>query len=134
MALGVQVEQRGEVLAGGPPDRRSVRDGTRRTLPADPRGGAAQLLETSPRVHNRWEPDRPYRAWILVQVADLLKVSLDELVGREDFEEHELRLRNPKLHELYREIDRLSDEDQKALGILLDSLVKRSQIGRVLAG
>jgi hypothetical protein len=55
-------------------------------------------------------------------------------VGREEVEQADLRLRNPKLHQLYREIDRLSDEDQKALVILLDSLVKRSQMGKVLAG
>jgi transcriptional regulator with XRE-family HTH domain len=95
----------------------------------------AELLDTSPRVYNRWETGSALpRLDTLVQLADLLEVSLDELVGREEVEEHELRLRNPKLHELYREIDRLSDEDQKALVILLDSLVKRSQIGKVLAG
>jgi hypothetical protein len=42
-------------------------------------------------------------------------------------------IQNPKHHELYRQIDRLSDEDQQALVILLDSLVKRSQMGQILA-
>jgi len=68
------------------------------------------------------------------RLADLLEVSLDELVGRTEPHEPDLKIRNPKLHQLYREIDRLSDEDQKALVILLDSLVKRSQMGKVLAG
>jgi hypothetical protein len=32
------------------------------------------------------------------------------------------------------EINGLSDEDQQALVILLDSLIKRSQMGHILAG
>ena len=40
-------------------------------------------------------------------------------------------IHNPELHRLYRKVDQLSDEDQKALGIVLDSLVKRSRVGRV---
>jgi hypothetical protein len=43
-------------------------------------------------------------------------------------------IQNPRLHALYREINRLSDEDQQALVILLDSLVKRSRMDKVLAG
>lgn len=95
----------------------------------------AELLDTSPRVTNRWETGAALpRLDTLVQLADLLEVSLDELVGRTEPHEPDLKIRNPKLHQLYREIDRLSDEDQKALVILLDSLVKRSQVGKVLAG
>lgn len=95
----------------------------------------AELLDTSPRVYNRWETGAALpRLDTLVQLADLLEVSLDELVGRTEPHEPDLKIRNPKLHQLYREIDRLSDEDQKALVILLDSLVKRSQMGKVLAG
>jgi len=95
----------------------------------------AELLDTSPRVTNRWETGAALpRLDTLVQLADLLEVTLDELVGRTEPHEPDLKIRNPKLHQLYREIDRLSDEDQKALVILLDSLVKRSQMGKVLAG
>jgi len=96
----------------------------------------AELLETSPRVTNHWETGAALpRLDTLVQLADLLEVALDELVGRTEPHEPDLKIRNPKLHQLpYREIDQLSDEDQKALVILLDSLVKRSQVGKVLAG
>lgn len=45
----------------------------------------------------------------------------------------EPRLRNPKLHSLYKEVDHLSDDDQQALVDLLDSLVKRSQMNRLLS-
>jgi hypothetical protein len=34
---------------------------------------------------------------------------------------------------LYKKVDQLSDEDQKALVIVLDSLVKRSKVTRVMA-
>ena len=94
----------------------------------------AELLEVSPRVYNRWETGAAApRLDTLVRIADILEVSLDELVGRRQPQEQALRLHNPKLHQLYREIDHLSDEDQKALVILLDSLVKRSQMSQVLA-
>jgi hypothetical protein len=45
----------------------------------------------------------------------------------------EPRVRNPKLHALYEQMDGLSDEDQQALIILMDSLVKRSRMRKVLA-
>jgi hypothetical protein len=37
------------------------------------------------------------------------------------------------LHRLYQKVDHLSDEDRKALVIVLDSLVKRSKVSRVMA-
>ena len=42
-------------------------------------------------------------------------------------------IHNPELHRLYKKVDQLSDEDQKALTIVLDSLVKRSRVGKVMA-
>ena len=95
----------------------------------------AQMLNVSPRVYNRWEKGvATPRLDTVVKLADILGVTLDELAGRQPPKEGELRVHNPKLHILYREIDKLSDEDQQALAILLDSLVKRSQMDRVLAG
>ena len=38
-----------------------------------------------------------------------------------------------ELHRLYQQVDQLSDEDQQALIILLDSLVKRSKVRSVMA-
>jgi hypothetical protein len=70
----------------------------------------------------------------LVTLADILQVTLDELTGRDEIKNIEFKVRDPKLHSLYKEIDKLSSEDQKALIIVLDSLIKRSQIGKVLAG
>jgi len=93
----------------------------------------AELLEISPRVYNRWETGAAApRLDTLVRIADILSVTLDELVGRTE-PSSEVVIQNPKLQALYHQIDRLSDEDQQALVILLDSLIKRSQMGQLLA-
>ena len=93
----------------------------------------AELIEVSPRVYNRWEGGSAApRLDTLVKIADILNVTLDELVGRTEATS-EVAIQNPKLHQLYHEIDGLSDEDQQALVILLDSLIKRSQMGQILA-
>ena len=42
-------------------------------------------------------------------------------------------IRNPELNRLYRKVDWLSDDDQKALLVVFDSLVKRSRVSRVMA-
>ncbi len=92
----------------------------------------AELLDVSPRVYNRWEKEAVApRLDTVVRIAELLDVNLHEFVGRQEPQESRLRFHNPKLHQLYQEIDRLSDEDQQALVILLDSLIKRSQMGEV---
>ena len=41
-------------------------------------------------------------------------------------------IHNHELHRLYKKVDQLSDEDQQALVIVLDSLVKRSRVRRVM--
>ena len=94
----------------------------------------ADLLTVSPRVYNRWERGGAVpRLDTLVKLADIFQITLDELSGREEPKDDDaLKVRNPRLHKLYREIDKLSPEDQNALEILLDSLVKRSQIGHLL--
>jgi transcriptional regulator with XRE-family HTH domain len=92
----------------------------------------AELLEVSPRVYNRWEQGTAIPHFdTVVKIADILRVSLDELAGRKD-PSNEVLAHNHKLQNLCRQIDHLSDEDQQALVILMDSLVKRSEITRVL--
>jgi transcriptional regulator with XRE-family HTH domain len=93
----------------------------------------AELLEVSPRVYNRWENgDVTPHFDTIVRIAELLDISLDELAGRKEAGD-EPRIRNHELHRLYQKVDQLSDEDQKALVIVLDSLVKRSRVSRVMA-
>jgi transcriptional regulator with XRE-family HTH domain len=92
----------------------------------------AELLDVSPRVYNRWESGAatPYFD-TLVKIADVLGVTLDELAGRKNVG-GEGQIHNPELHRLYKKVDQLSDEDQKALVVVLDSLVKRSRVRRVM--
>jgi transcriptional regulator with XRE-family HTH domain len=93
----------------------------------------AELMEISPRVYSRWETgDATPHFDTIVRLADILSVSLDELAGRKDVAS-ETAIRNPELGRLYRKVDQLSDEDQRALVVVLDSLVKRSRVSKVMA-
>jgi hypothetical protein len=41
-------------------------------------------------------------------------------------------IRNPKLMEIYQELDSLSDEEQQAVITLIDSLIKRAKFNEIL--
>ena len=93
----------------------------------------AELLNIDPVVYNRWEKGKAVPHFdTVVKIADILQMSLDELAGRTE-PTPEIRVRNPRLQTLYQQMDGLSDEDQQALVILMDSLVKRSQMTKLLA-
>ncbi|WP_298264844.1 helix-turn-helix domain-containing protein [Acidocella sp.] len=93
----------------------------------------ADMLSVNPRVYNRWERGTAVpQLDTIIKIADILGVSLDALVGREN-NTHQPVIHNLKLHAMLNEIDALPDEDQKALVILMDSLIKRSKINRLLA-
>lgn len=92
----------------------------------------AELLGVSPRVYTRWENGDAVPVFAtVVKLADILDVTLDELAGRKNIDD-DAKIHNPELHRLYSKVDQLSDEDQKALVILLDSLVKRSRMSQVM--
>lgn len=91
----------------------------------------ARLIEVSPRVYNRWENGDATPHWdSIVKIADLLGVSLDELAGRTPIGD-DIVINNQKLYELYKKVNQLSDNDQQALIVLLDSLVARSQLDKL---
>ena len=93
----------------------------------------AELLNVKPRVYSRWETgDAVPHFDTIVRLADILGVTLDEMAGRTDAPT-QATIRNPELNRLYRKVDQLSDEDQKALLVVLDSLVKRSRVDQVMA-
>jgi transcriptional regulator with XRE-family HTH domain len=93
----------------------------------------AELLAISPRVYSRWETsDVTPHFDTIVRLADILGVTLDELAGRKDVRS-EAAIKNPELNRLCRKVDHLSDEDQKALVVVLDSLVKRSRVSKAMA-
>jgi len=92
----------------------------------------AELINVSPRVYNRWENGDATPHWdSVLKIADVLGVSLDELADRTDHND-DIVINNQKLYELYKKVNLLSDEDQQALIILLDSLVSRSQLNKVI--
>ncbi|MGQ5525670.1 helix-turn-helix domain-containing protein [Chitinimonas sp. PSY-7] len=93
----------------------------------------AELIGTNPRAYNRWERGSFVpQLETIIKIADVLNVTLDELTGRVSTV-NEPAVHNPKLYALLHEVDALPDEDQQALVILMDSLVKRAKINRVMA-
>lgn len=92
----------------------------------------AELLGVGLRVYHRWESGHAMPHFdTVVKLADVLGVSLDELAGRKEAN-GEARIHNHELHQLYQRADQLSDEEQRALIVLLDSLMKRSQIDKIM--
>ena len=67
----------------------------------------AESLAVSSRAYSRWETGKDVSS--------------------------ETTIKNPELNRLCRKVDQLSDDDQKALVVVLDSLVKRSRVSRVMA-
>jgi transcriptional regulator with XRE-family HTH domain len=94
----------------------------------------AELLDVSPRVYNRWEKggNIPHFETI-VRIADILKISLDELAGRKE-PSTDVAIQNSELHSLCGKLDILSDQDQQALIVMIDSLVKKAEMDRIWKG
>jgi len=91
----------------------------------------AELVGVGIRVYHRWENGGSTPHFdALLRLADVLNVSLDELTGREPMKEGE-QIHNHDLHQLVRQVDRLSDDDQRALIAVMDGLVKRTQISKM---
>ena len=94
----------------------------------------AELLGVGLRVYHRWENgDATPHLDTLVKIAEVLQVSTDELLGIEEVRpEH--RIHNHELHRLYSQVDSLSDDAQQALIVILDGLVKRASVKRMVEG
>lgn len=94
-------------------------------------GRVAELVGVGLRVYHRWERAGAAPHFeTLLKLADVLGVSLDELAGREDVHD-EARIKNAELHQLVREVDQLPDEEQRALILVIDSMVKRAKLHRM---
>ncbi|MBY0573406.1 MAG: helix-turn-helix domain-containing protein [Undibacterium sp.] len=92
----------------------------------------ADLLEVNPRVYNRWERGTATPQFdTVVRIADILQVSLDELAGR-DTSVTEPKIHNMELLNLYQQVDSLPDADQQALVLIIDGLVKKTQIEKMV--
>ncbi|AYC19231.1 HTH-type transcriptional regulator Xre [Dickeya dianthicola] len=92
----------------------------------------SELLGVDPRAYNRWEKGAtaPHLDTV-IKIADVLQVTLDELVGRRPVSE-EVKIRNHTLHALWQKADLLPDSDQQALIAVLDSFVKKSMVEQVI--
>ncbi|WP_411704573.1 helix-turn-helix domain-containing protein [Edaphovirga cremea] len=91
----------------------------------------AELLSVDRRVYNRWERGASVpQLDAVVRIAQVLQTSVDSLVGL--LPPTVPRIHNPQLQALAAQMDSLSDEDQQALIVLMDSLVKRSQMTKLL--
>ena len=92
----------------------------------------AELLSVDPRVYNRWERGSAAPQFdTVIKIADILQVSLDELAGRQE-PSGDLKIHNHELFNLYQQVDNLSDEYQKALVLVIDSFVKKSQMMKII--
>ncbi|MBY0572862.1 MAG: helix-turn-helix transcriptional regulator [Undibacterium sp.] len=93
----------------------------------------SELLEVDRRVYNHWERGTSVpQLDTVVRLSQVLQLSVDSLVGLEAAKEEPL-VHNPRLHALCLQVDSLSDEDQQALIILMDSLINRAQMSKLLA-
>jgi transcriptional regulator with XRE-family HTH domain len=92
----------------------------------------AELLGIDPRSYNRWERggNVPHLE-TLIRIADILQVTLDELVGRKD-PSLTSKIRNHTLQALCVQADDLPDEEQRALILVMDGLIKKTQMGKVI--
>lgn len=92
----------------------------------------SELVGVSARVYNRWEKGGNVPHFdTIVKLADILQISLDELAGRKE-PSPKLKIRNYELQRLCQQCDELPDEDQQALIVMMDCLVKKSHMTRVI--
>ena len=92
----------------------------------------AELLTIDPRSYNRWERagNAPHLD-TLIRIADILQVTIDELVGRKKTSA-EIKIRNQELHTLCQQADNLPDEEQRALILVMDGLITKAQMAKVM--
>ncbi len=91
----------------------------------------AELLSVDRRVYNRWERGASVpQLDAVVRMAQVLQTSVDSLVGLAPVTPPQIH--NPHLQALAAQMDSLSDEDQQALIVLMDSLLKRSKMTQLL--
>ena len=94
----------------------------------------AELLAVNPRAYSRWERgDNVPHLETLVKIADILQVTLDELVGRTK-EVSDPKIHNNELMSLYHQVDQLPDNEQQALVLVIDSFVRKAQVGKAMRG
>jgi transcriptional regulator with XRE-family HTH domain len=97
----------------------------------------AELLGVQPRLISRWETGETRPQFDhAVRLAEVLQVSLDQLVKGDDAAEPESRfdIRNKRLEDLCRRVDGLSREDQEVVCHVMDSLIRKEHFKTLATG
>ncbi len=93
----------------------------------------ADLLDVQPRLVGRWEQGQGKPQFdYLLKLADVLEVSLDQLLRGEAAERPTPDIRNRKLKELCRRVDQLKSEDQDVICHFLDLAVRHDQLRQLV--
>lgn len=97
----------------------------------------ADLIDVQPRLISRWETGESKPQFDhIVQLAEVLQVSLDQLARGEEAASADRRfdIRNKRLEELCRQIDALGEADQEVICHVMDSLIRKEQVKAVMNG
>lgn len=93
----------------------------------------ADLLDVQPRLVGRWEQGQGKPQFdYLLKLADVLEVSLDQLLRGEGVMLAAPDIRNRKLKELCRRVDQLKSEDQDVICHFLDLAVRHDQLRQLI--
>lgn len=96
----------------------------------------ANLLDVQPRLVSRWETGQTKPQFDhMVRLAEVLEVSLDQLVrGEEPSSALAFEIRNKRLQELARKVDGLGREDQDVVCHVMDSLIRKEHLKALATG
>ena len=95
----------------------------------------ANLLEIQPHMVGRWEQGlaKPHFDYV-VRLAKVLEVSLDRLINDDEGEEADrFEIRNRRLKELCKQVDKLNSQDQDIVCHFLDMAVRHDHLRRIVA-
>ena len=92
----------------------------------------AELLDVLPPVISRWENgvSKPQFDYV-VKLASVLEVSFDDLLG-DQHGKPAFEIKNRRLQELCRQVDRLEAQDQDVICHVMDSLIRKEQIRAIM--
>ena len=71
---------------------------------------------------------------VLKKLAQALEVSVDSLLSEEDEDRPEVTIKNKELSERIRMIDQLDPEDQQAVVRVIDSMLTKHRMQKLLSG
>lgn len=93
----------------------------------------ADLLDIQPRLVGRWEQGQGKPQFdYLLRLADVLEVSLDQLLRGEEATLTVPDIRNLKLKELCRRVDQMKSEDQEVICHFLDLAVRHDRLRQLV--